>query len=193
LDVYRQLAEMPQLKNLTITPFGSENISGLRELARSQSLLRLEGTFGGDQLLLALTDRLPGGDSPLPNLRELRLSQSHITNDGLANLRNLTCLSHLDLSQTKVTSEGLAHLKSLPNLKTLYLANCPLTPEGATVLAEMQNIESLNIESRNMSEESLMKIASLPRLRRFRINYAQPAIVSKVQHRLPAGCKFVHY
>ena len=193
LDVYRQLAEMSQLKNLTITPFGAENISGLRELARSQSLLRLEGSFGGDKLLLAVTDRLPDGGSPLPNLRELRLRQSNITNDGLANLRNLTGLSHLDLSQTKVTSEGLLHLKSLPNLKTLYLAHCSITYQGAVVMAAMHNLESLNIESTSLSEESLMKLASLPRLRRFRITYASHEILSKVQHRLPPGCKFVHY
>ena len=187
------LAEMTQLKTLEVSPYGAGAIGSLRELARSQSLQRLEGHFGSDELLLAITDLLPDGGSPLPNLRELRLNQSNITDAGLSNLRNLTRLSHLDLSQTKVTSEGLVHLKSLPNLKTLYLAHCSITGQGAVVLAEMHNLESLNIESSSMSEESLMKLASLPRLRRFRITYASHEILSKVQHRLPPGCKFIHY
>ena len=199
-EIYKQLAEMPQLKNLTIAPKGAGAIRGLRDLARSQSLQRLEGRFSSDELLLALTDRLPDGGSPLPSLRELRLiqndmsiSHSNVTDAGLANLRHLPGLVHLDLSETKVTSEGLRHLISLPNLKTLYLAHCPLSQEEVAVLAEMHNLESLNIESTSMSEESLMKLASLPRLRRFRITYASHEILSKVQHRLPPGCKFVHY
>ena len=150
-ETYTILAEMTQLKTLEVSPYGAGAIGSLRELARSQSLQRLEGHFGSDELLLAITDLLPDGGSPLPNLRELRLNQSNITDAGLSNLRNLTRLSHLDLSQTKVTSEGLVHLKSLPNLKTLYLAHCSITGQGAVVLAEMHNLESLNIESSSMS------------------------------------------
>ena len=196
----RHLAVLSRLESITMSScsplVGKIDHKAMLEFASAVSLKQLELSrcFGNiDQQLSALTSSLPDGNAPLPNLRILKLNLTSITDAGLVNLQHLPSLVHLDLSETRVTSKGLRHLTSLPNLKTLYLAHCPLTSEGVAVLAEMHNLESLNIESSSMSEESLMKLASLPRLRRFRITYVSPEILSKVQHRLPPGCKFIHY
>lgn len=196
----RHLAALSHLESITMSscsPLDDKtDHQPLSEFASSASLKQLgfaQCSGNIDRQLLAMTSSLPEGTAPLPNLRILKLNLTRITDAGLANLKYLSSLVHLDLSETKVTSEGLRQLKSLPNLKTLYLAHCSLSQKEVAVLAEMHNLESLNIESASLSEESLMQLASLPRLRRFRITYAHPSVLSKVQHRLPPGCKFVHY
>ena len=191
-EVYKRLAEMPRLKRLALSPDGGDG-EAIRELSRSQSLRRLEGKFGGDEPLLAVTRLLPDGHPPLPNLRELCLSESHLSNAGLVNLKHLPSLVHLDLSQTKVTDAGLVHLKSLPFLRTLYLAGNKITDKGAATLASMPNLESLNLNMANLTEQGVLQLASLPRLRRLRITYVSPEVLDKLRQRLPPGCKIDHH
>ncbi|MEK6261364.1 MAG: hypothetical protein AABP62_22420 [Planctomycetota bacterium] len=188
-EVYKRLAEMPRLKRLNLSPYNDGVAEEIRELSRSQSLRRLEGRFGSDKLLLAVTSLLPNGNRPLPNLRELCLSESSISDAGLANLRHLPSLVHLDLSQTLVTDEGLVHLKSSPFLRTLYLAGNTITDQGAATLASMHNLESLNLNMASLTEQGVMQLASLPRLRHLRISYVPPELLRKLRQRLPTDCK----
>jgi Leucine-rich repeat (LRR) protein len=50
------------------------------------------------------------------SLSELSLSETRVTDAGLAHLRGLKGLTELWLDHTPVTDAGLAHLKGLTNL-----------------------------------------------------------------------------
>lgn len=192
-ELYKTLAGMKQLKRLCLSPYNSEVPDEVRELARSTSLRRLEGQFRKDQQLLELTSLLPDGRRPLPDLRELCLSQSSVTDAGLANLKNLPSLVHLDLSQTAVSDEGLEHLKPLPYLRTLYLAGDKITDRGAATLASMHGLESLNLNSTRVTEAGILQLATLPRLRHLRVALAHGEFLEKLRQRLPPGCRIDHH
>ena len=150
---FRRLASLRQLESLHFsldnTSGGRSNlIEGMRELAKSPTLRRLESQLFDDEFL-ALTSVLSDGSPPLPELRELRQSNSSgslLTDRGLANLRNLPSLIHLDVRYSKVTDQGLIQLRELPFLRTLYLEDCAnITDQGAATLATMHGLESLNV------------------------------------------------
>ena len=195
-DIYQRVARMPRLERLVFwmtenTPRQSAVVSALKNVAASQSLLRLEGGLSGDEQLLALTELLSDGSPPLPSLRELRLSRSSaLTDRGLANLRNLPSLLHLDVRYSKVTDQGLAQLRELPYLRTLYLENCAgITDEGAAILATMHGLESLNITRTRITPAGVLRVAALPRLRCLRENYHDAEMRAKLRRTLPAGCE----
>ena len=70
----------------------------------------------------------------LPNLRRLHLEKTAVTDAGLAHLKNLANLEYLNLYGTAVTDAGLANLAGLKNLRSLYLWQSKVTAEGAANL-----------------------------------------------------------
>jgi hypothetical protein len=199
----RTIAELPNLSRLSLQ-FSwrrrGEYIAAeatyeqqMRQLARSRSLSRLEIGFPNNATLLALTERLPNGESPLVNLTELRpnlySNQSSLTNAGLANLHNIPNLVHLDLSHSKVDNLGLMTLKSIPTLRTLYLVGCRgVDDQGADRLAEMPGLQSLNLAYTSLTQSGLMKLAALKRLRYLRLS-SHFQVAPELRRELSATCK----
>jgi YHS domain-containing protein len=70
----------------------------------------------------------------LPNLRRLHLEKTAVTDAGLAHLKGLANLEYLNLYATGVTDAGLAHLAGLKNLRNVYLWQTKVTAEGAANL-----------------------------------------------------------
>ena len=197
---FQRLASMRRLESLSFslqdTRGGRNNlIAGMRELAKSQTLRRLECQLFDDEFL-ALTSLLPDGSPPLPELREVRQSNSSgslLTDRGLANLGNLPSLLHLDLRWSKVTDQGLTQLKGLPFLRTLYLGNCAgITDEGAAILATMPGLESINIWQTKITPVGVLRVATLPRLRCLRATYYGPEVRDQLRQTLPAGCEVAY-
>ena len=194
---FQQLASMPKLESLhfSFKDRTRNAIEGMRELAKSKSLRRLEAQLFDDEFL-ALTSLLPDGSPPLPELREVRQSNSAgsvISDRGLANLGNLPSLIHLDVRWSKVTDQGLVQLKELPFLRTLYLENCiGITDEGAAILATMPGLESLNISQTKITPAGVLRVAALPRLRCLRETYHEAEMRAKLRQTLPAGCELNH-
>lgn len=197
---FKRLASMRQLESLHFslenTSDGRKNlIEGMRELAKSPTLRRLECQLFDDEFL-ALTSVLPDGRPPLPELREVRQSNSAgslLTDRGLANLRNLPSLIHLDVRWSKVTDQGLVQLKELPFLRTLYLGNCiGITDEGTAILATMTGLESVNISQTKITQAEVLRVAALPRLRCLRATYYEPEVRAKLRQTLPVGCELVY-
>ena len=202
----RAIAEMPNLRKLCLgisfgRPSGqyvspeSTLPQQMKELAKSQTLTRLEMRIPNDEALLALTERLPDGNAPLSHLNELRLdsqmfsNHGGLTNSGLANLQNLPNLVHLDVSHSKVDNHGLASLKSIPTLRTLYLAGClGIDDEGADRLAELTGLHSLNVAYTSLTEVGLMKLATLKRLRYLRLS-THFQVSAELRQKLPPTCK----
>jgi hypothetical protein len=72
--------------------------------------------------------------SGLTNLRELYLFDTDVTDAGLAYVQRLTNLEAIDLADTKVTDHGLEFLKSLRRLRTVHLNRTPVTDAGVADL-----------------------------------------------------------
>ena len=204
--VYQRVASMPQLERFSFfvgdPALGHENITlGLRELAQSPSLYRLEARLGNGAQLLALTSHLPDGSPPLPELHELCLRGSGgVAEYDLVKLKQLPNLIHLDLSYTNAMHLGLDKLKKelphlrtlkeLPHLRTLYLEGCrDITDEGAAILASMHNLQSLNVKQTGISPAGLLRLATLPRLRCLRATTWERPFRDELRKRLPARCE----
>jgi hypothetical protein len=192
--VFRGVAAMPQLERLSVhlgsRGQGPKTVEGMRELAKSQSLYRLDIQLNNDEFV-ALTSPLPDGSLPLPALAELRLSGSNNgTRRSLNNLKHLPNLIHLDLTYWQLTDADLLPLKQLPHLRTLYVEACPgITDKGAAVLASIRNLQSLNVKNTSISNEGLFRLATLPRLRCLRAYPRAHEGRVELRKRLPAGCQ----
>ena len=66
----------------------------------------------------------------LTALEELHLTDTKITDAGLAHLKSLTKLNILGLSGTQISNAGLEHLAGLTKLGNLSLVHTRVTDEG---------------------------------------------------------------
>lgn len=82
------------------------------------------------------------GRSPA-EARAAGVSSQHITDKGLAQLKDLRELESLMLWDTAITDAGLEHLLHLPNLTTLEITSPRITDRGIDTLAKMQQLRSL--------------------------------------------------
>lgn len=195
-DVYRRVACLKRLERFACvirddTRDSTQVEMGLRELARSQSLRRLDTRIVGDEQFLALASFFSDGSPSLPQLNELRIAGSkNVSPRGLDSLKNLPSLIHLDLSYSGIANDRLASLKELPYLRTLYLeANPNVTDDGVVILASMHNLQSLNVKRTGITFEGLLRLASLPRLRCLRADPGGSKARAELRKRLPAGCE----
>lgn len=69
------------------------------------------------------------------NLTRLRLDRTAITDAGLSKLRQLRKLTYLNLYGTRVTDNALKTLAALPNLRHLYLYQTKVDPAAAAAFA----------------------------------------------------------
>lgn len=70
----------------------------------------------------------------LPDLRELQLGFTKVTDKGLAHLKDLKHLKGLGLAGTAVTDKGLEQLKGLTELESLNLMATKVTDAGVADL-----------------------------------------------------------
>lgn len=103
----------------------------VEELAMLKEIPNLvELNLGGT----TITDATLQHVKPLTNLTRLQLHNTKITDAGLENLKGLTKLTSLNLYGSGVTDKGLDQLVGLKSLKNLYLYLTKATPEGAKKL-----------------------------------------------------------
>jgi internalin A len=120
--------------------------------------VNLRGTWIGDADLRRL--------SKLPDLSSLDLSLTHITDQGMQEIKNLRGITDLNLYFAEyVTDEGLAAIKDWKKLKRLNLHG---TKAGDTALEHISGItalESLNVGSTLMTDVGLERLTMLPNLK----------------------------
>ena len=73
----------------------------------------------------------------LPDLRQLTLSGTQITDEGLATLVNLKNLNALDISNTAITDQGLAALGGLSSLNSVSLTGTQVSQAGVDKLQQL--------------------------------------------------------
>lgn len=114
--------ELPSVRELDISfePWSNRDLKKLSCLTKLQTL-NLAGTFINSDGLASMRW--------LPYLRQLNLRKTLVHDHGLQHLTGCR-LVELDLSQTRITDAGLAFLSTMKDLKKIYLVETNITPEG---------------------------------------------------------------
>jgi internalin A len=132
-----QLAHFPELEELSvghwdraeaalkITDTGAKHVVGLRKLKK----LTLHGQ---------VTDATLAGIAELTELRELHLTKTQISSQGVEKLRALPHLESLSLGSLMVKDDAVAALKQLRGLKMLNIKETAISKKGAYELGKAQ-------------------------------------------------------
>jgi len=100
----------------------------------------------------------------LTNLKTLYLRKTLITDDGLERLKTLTNLEELMLDHSQITDAGLEHIKEFTNLKKLWLGETQITDAGLEHLQELSNLEQMCLERTQITDAGLEHLKALPNL-----------------------------
>jgi len=98
-----------------------------------------------------------------PNVVEVDLARTKLTDDGLKAIGKLGRLTHLNLNRTAITDDGLAHLADLRSLRWLNLYGTAVTDASLVILAKHKKLEALYIWDTKITPEGADKLRkSLP-------------------------------
>jgi hypothetical protein len=105
----------------------------------------------------------------LPKLRKIRLSRTAITDAGMKDLAKCETLEDVDVSQTKIGGYGVGELRALPRLKRLNLYLTLVTDQGLDSFRREDHrsatkIEVLNLDKCPITDAGIPKLASLTSL-----------------------------
>lgn len=133
----------------------------LAELKAFKHLTRIV-TYGcpidEDVLLKALAE--------MPQLEELQLNESKISNKGLEALARLKNLKKLGLRGTKITDAGIPALAAFEKLEHLELGvNLQITDKGAPAIAKLKSLRYLDLHLTRVLDEGMKSIATMDHLR----------------------------
>ena len=78
----------------------------------------------------------------------------------LPSLEGIGGLLWIDLSDTAVTDDGLAHLTRLPGVEKVRLKNTAITDAGLDQLAQVRGLEAVTLRSTQVSEAGLQRLQS---------------------------------
>ncbi len=141
LKYLRRLKKLRHL-DLNNTAVTEEQLANLRELT------------GLERIDLANNPQLTGSFlehvADLPNLKELVLRGSGITDSALIHLKRARNLHSLMLDRTNVTDEGLSHLRDFKSLRALDLTQTAVTASGvASIKAQIPPLSVLYSPPKN--------------------------------------------
>ena len=99
----------------------------------------------------------------IPEIGELDLSNTLVTNKGLSYLSGMTQLTKLRLCSTKITDAGLRNLSGLTELRELWLINTKITDAGLKNLKSLCALEELALDDTLVTDAGVNELQqSLP-------------------------------
>lgn len=101
--------------------------------------------------------------APLPELVELNLSYTRITDQGLKSLE-LPKLERLYLAETKVTDKSLAWISKHQNLASLDLSGTNITDKELKTLGQLKKLSRLFLARTKLTGEAVKSLTDLPEL-----------------------------
>lgn len=133
-----------------------------RYAARDELLKKLSGLHEMKELDLSASGCTHEGIrslTNLPELRVLRLSETAITDASLLHATTFLRLEDLDVSYTGITDQGIADLSNLTrNLRYLRLQRTKITDAAIPSLRRMRTLEYLDLRSTNVSEKAVSEL-----------------------------------
>lgn len=131
--------------------------------------------------IVDLTSSEVGGDllkqlHGLPNLQELYLLGTDVSDRELRHLGDLPNLETIDLSYCKITAAGILQLRSSRKLKCLLLANTRPHTDDKTlkqIAAAWPDLESLSLADGGITDAGLTHVRNLRRLRYLNVSRTQ--------------------
>ena len=105
----------------------------------------------------------------LPSLETINLGACAMLGDWaiahLADNNVVPNLQQLDLADTELTDAGMVHLPKFQLLTRLSLFYCNITNAGLRHISELKELEELNLDSRDISDSGLVHLRKLQKLR----------------------------
>ncbi len=155
-DVWvRRLQQFPHLHSLYLndTSVGDAGLESLQDLGKLR-VLQLPGT--------AITDRgLQTIASQWPDLVELRVGRTRVTDAGLRHLSGMKHLQALGLLNDNVTDDGLLVLSGLPELNDLYLSGTKITDRGLWQLSHLR-LKEIRLGDTAITDAGLEFLRAMP-------------------------------
>jgi len=181
----------------------TEGLSQLREMHSLESLSLMRAPASMDELLSALGE--------LPNLRELDIRETNVTNVGIASMhfrhaakpgRPPLPLRTLDLTLCKGLQEGLlGQLRGYLNLEHLILSrsafrtvdeNGKSTKDNFQDLQGLMKLKSLDLNGTRVDAEACKHIARLPSLTYLDLSFTGSGITDKAVEHLSDATNLEH-
>ena len=157
------VSETPVVKQLKLDNTETDD-AALEKICRENPEL-VELTLGGTKITDAGLTYLP----LLKKLRKIRLSNTAVTDSGMLSLAGCERLEDVDLSQTKIGDLGVWELVKLPRLKNLNLYLTLVTDSGLRSFRtgdhrSAAKIERLNLDKCPITDDGLANLESLTAL-----------------------------
>src|SRR5262249_38390293 len=89
----------------------------------------------------------------LPNLTQVVLLGTQVTDDGVAHLKGCKNLEEINLDATKVTDAGLAHVKDVKKLTHVMLVQTNVTDAGLAHLKACKNLIQINVRGTRITKK----------------------------------------
>jgi WD40 repeat protein len=121
----------------------------------------------------------------LDGLRLLDLSETQVTDAGLAHLRGLTHLQVLNLGGTDVSDAGVLHLRAMNELKSLTLPR-GVSDAGLARLAGVAGLRDLNLAETQVTAAGLASLRELKNLKSLMLGTTlHESAVAELRNSLP--------
>ena len=170
-------SETAKQEDLEITPAVASHflkVDVLEFLSREEIAIQLEALEDRSTLtidFLAQNDERLGARSKtasdedlealrplMPNITELNLGGSKITNAGLEIVGGMTNLTHLHLNNTPITDEGIEHLGNLYQLTYLNLYGTDVGDDALLVLRRIKILKNIYLWGTRATEEAAAEL-----------------------------------
>lgn len=156
-DIAIIITQLSHLTRLRIGENPQISVKGFRQLAR---LSRLDDLSVGDH---KMDENSLSAIAQLP-LSRLFLTHSHLNDDGLAILKQMSCLREIHICENpEISSKGLDHLAKLP-LTCLWAHESKLDDKSAHVIGKMANLTALYVGFSNITAIGIAAFRLLSKL-----------------------------
>lgn len=158
-----RLNDLPKIERLnlaytSVSDSGFERLTGLRNLRSAIP----DETRCTDRSLAHLA-------AASPDLRELAIGGSGVTDAGLAEIARFKRLRTLVLTGAEITDEGLRQIEALGELEMLWIAEAPITDRGLQSVARLKKLKRLFLFGSEITDEGVKRLEELDALQRLAI------------------------
>ncbi len=142
----------------------------------AEGLKFLKGLNSLERLSISkqLTDDGLAEIAQLSFLKALYIREHRLTDDGLAHLEKLASLEELDISNGRMSNAGLAHLAKLPSLRYLMLSGKNFTDDGLIYIKDIPSIKILHFgHLTHLTDKSLVHLSNVATLERLSLHWVE--------------------